>query len=147
MTRRANGHAAKPAQKARLLREAALDALLLKAAAGTLSIPEGVQLAGLVAEERRLGALTRRRLAETTRALERHREAADVEIRRLEAELADAVGSPDVASDAPRAALSSPLAASGAFGGAREGPDAPGASEGRTAPPGPVCTEPQQPAA
>ncbi|MFJ9012296.1 hypothetical protein [Streptomyces canus] len=85
--RRANGHALKPAQKARLLREAAVDALLLKGAAGVLSIPEAVQLAELVAEERRLDALTRRRLTETTRALERHREAAGVEIRRLEAEL------------------------------------------------------------
>lgn len=98
MTRRANGHALKPNQKARLQREAAVDALLLKAAAGTLSIPEGLLLAELVAEERRLDAKTRQRLTDTTRALERHREAADAEIRRLEAVVEElSVGAGEVA--------------------------------------------------
>jgi hypothetical protein len=132
-----NGHALKPAQKARQVREAAVDALLLKAAAGDLSIPEGVLLAECWREERRLDALTRRRLTDTTRALERHREAAGGEIRRLEAELSSAAGSPDAAPDGPRAALSSPLAAPDGFGGDREGPASPGASESRTGDPGP----------
>ncbi|WP_020135097.1 hypothetical protein [Streptomyces sp. 351MFTsu5.1] len=88
MRRRPNGHALKPNQRARQQREAAVEALLLKAAAGTLSIPEGLLLAECWREERRLDAKTRQRLTDTTRALERHREAADGEIRRLEAELA-----------------------------------------------------------
>lgn len=129
-----------PTQKARQVREAAVDALLLKAASGALSIPEGLLLAECWREERRLDALTRRRLTDTTRALERHREAAGAEIRRLEgavAELSSAAGSPDTAPDGPRGALSSPLTASGVFGGDREGRASPGAPEGRTGDPGP----------
>lgn len=133
MTRRKPAvRAVSPNQRARQVREATVDALLLKAAAGALSIPEGLLLAELVAEGRRLDALTRRRLTDTTRALERHREAAGVEIRRLEAELSAATASPDVATDGPRAALGSPQSASGAFGGDREGRGAPETSEGRS---------------
>jgi hypothetical protein len=52
-------------------------------------------------------------------------------------ELLAAAALPDTAPDGPRAASSSPLAASGAFGGDREGRGAPGASQGRTGDPGP----------
>jgi hypothetical protein len=49
-----------------------------------LTIPEAAVLAEYVQTERRIAELTRQQLADTTRALQRHREAADAEIRRLE---------------------------------------------------------------
>jgi polyhydroxyalkanoate synthesis regulator phasin len=54
-----------------------------------LTIPEAAVLAEYWREEQRIGEKTRRRLTDTTRALERHRAAADAEIRRLEQQVAE----------------------------------------------------------
>lgn len=85
MTRRKpEVRAAKPNHIARAQRDAAIDALLQRALRGLLTIPEAAVLAEYWREERRLGEKTRRSLADTTRALEKHRAAADAEIRQLE---------------------------------------------------------------
>ncbi len=76
--------APKPNQHERAARQGAIDALLQRALRGTLTIPEAAVLADYVHTERRIATLTRQQLADTTRALQRHREAADAEIRRLE---------------------------------------------------------------
>jgi hypothetical protein len=84
--------APKPNQHERRQRETAIDALLKRALRGTLTIPEAAVLAEYWREERRVGDKTRQSLADTTRALQRHREAADTEIRRLEAQIAELTG-------------------------------------------------------
>lgn len=89
MTRRPNGHALKPNERERLQRQAVIDALLLRALSGELTIPEAATLAEAWRAERAIEEKTRRRLADTTRALARHRAAADTEIRRLEEEIAE----------------------------------------------------------
>jgi hypothetical protein len=73
-----------PNQHERAARQGAIDALLQRALRGTLTIPEAAVLADYVQTERRISELTRQQLTDTTRALQRHREAADAEIRRLE---------------------------------------------------------------
>jgi len=73
-----------PGVQERLQREAAIDALVKRGLRGVLTIPEAAVLADYVRADRRVAEKTRKRLTETTRALERHREAADTEIRRLE---------------------------------------------------------------
>ena len=76
--------AAKPNQQERAQRRAVIDTLLGRALRGVLTIPEAALLADYVRAEQRLADTTRRALADTTRALQRHREAADAAV--LEAE-------------------------------------------------------------
>lgn len=76
--------APKPNQHERATRQAVIDNLLGRALRGVLTIPEAALLAEYWAAERRVEEKTRRSLADTTRALERHRAAADTEIQRLE---------------------------------------------------------------
>lgn len=76
--------APKPNQHDRATRQATIDVLLGRALRGALTIPEAALLAEYVRAERQVADKTRRSLADTTRALERHRAAADAEIRRLE---------------------------------------------------------------
>ena len=89
MTRRPNGHAVKPNERERLQRQTLIDALLLRALSGELTIPEAATLAEAWRAERVVEEKTRRRLSDTTRALTRHRAAADAEIRRLEDRIAE----------------------------------------------------------
>ena len=84
--------APKPNQHERAHRKVAIDALLQRALRGMLTIPEAALLAEYVRAEQRLADKTRRSLADTTRALQRHREAADTEIRRLEERIAELNG-------------------------------------------------------
>lgn len=85
MTTHPSTRAPKPNQHARAGRQTAIDALLRRALRGELTIPEAAVLADYVQTERRIAELTRQQLGDTTRALQRHREAAGEEIRRLEA--------------------------------------------------------------
>lgn len=87
--RRPNGHALKPNERERLQRQALIDSLLDRALRGLLTIPEAAVLAEAWRAERRVEEKTRRSLTDTTRALQRHREAADSEIRRLEERVAE----------------------------------------------------------
>jgi hypothetical protein len=80
--------APKPNQYERAQRQAAIDALLQRALRGVLTIPEAAVLADYWRAERKIADKTRQRLADTTRALQRHREAADAEIRQLEDRIA-----------------------------------------------------------
>ncbi|MDH6448232.1 polyhydroxyalkanoate synthesis regulator phasin [Streptomyces sp. SAI-119] len=89
MTRRPNGHAVKPNERERQQRQTLIDALLLRALAGQLTIPEAATLAEAWRAEQAIEEKTRRRLGDTTRALTRHRAAADAEIRRLEDHIAE----------------------------------------------------------
>ena len=85
MTRRKPAvRALHPGVQERLQREAAIDALVKRGLLGVLTIPEAAVLADYVRADRRVADKTRKRLTETTQALQRHREAADAEIRRLE---------------------------------------------------------------
>ncbi|KUF19575.1 hypothetical protein [Streptomyces silvensis] len=61
-------------------RRAVVDVLLARAQRGALSTAEGALLAEHVREEQRLADATRRAMAGTTQALDRHREAADAAI-------------------------------------------------------------------
>ena len=79
--------APKPNQHERAARQATIDVLLQHALRGVLTIPEAAVLADYVRAERQNADKTRRSLAQTTDALQRHREAADTEIRRLEARI------------------------------------------------------------
>lgn len=81
---RPSTRAPKPNQHARAGRQTAIDALIRRALRGELTIPEAAVLADYVRAERQAADITRRSLADTTRALQRHREAADEEIQRLE---------------------------------------------------------------
>ncbi|MCX5253583.1 hypothetical protein OOK27_05270 [Streptomyces canus] len=90
MTRRKPAvRALHPGVQERLQREAAIDALVKRGLRGVLTIPEAAVLADYVRADRRVGEKTRKRLTETTRALERHRAAADTEIRQLEDRIAE----------------------------------------------------------
>ncbi|MET9909732.1 hypothetical protein ABZZ74_23505 [Streptomyces sp. NPDC006476] len=95
--RRPNGHALKPNQRERALRDATIDNLLQRALRGVLTIPEAAVLAEYWREDQRLGELTRRRLGDTTRALERHRAAAAEAIQELEARIAELTGQQEAA--------------------------------------------------
>lgn len=77
--------APKPTQHDRAARQTAINALLQRALRGTLTIPEAAVLADYWRAEQQVADKTRRSLGDTTRALQRHREAADMEIQRLEA--------------------------------------------------------------
>ena len=81
--------AVKPNERERIQRQALIDALLLRALSGQLTIPEAATLADAWRAERAVEEKTRRRLGDTTRALTRHRAAADTEIRRLEDRIAE----------------------------------------------------------
>lgn len=88
MTRTAPAtRAPKPNQHERNQRQATIDNLLGRALRGVLTIPEAAVLADYWRAEQRLADKTRRSLGDTTRALDRHREAADTEIQRLEARI------------------------------------------------------------
>ncbi|MDH6610262.1 hypothetical protein M2164_005897 [Streptomyces sp. SAI-208] len=88
MTRRKPAvRALHPSVQERLQREAAIDALLQRALRGLLTIPEAAVLAEYMRAERRTADKTRKRLTETTQALQRHREAADATIQQLEARI------------------------------------------------------------
>ena len=90
--RRPNGRALKPNERERLQRQALIDTLLQRALRGLLTIPEAAVLAEAWRTEQRVEEKTRRQLADTTRALERHREAADTEIQQLESRIAELTG-------------------------------------------------------
>lgn len=81
---RRSPRAPKPGQHERAQRQSTIDVLLTRALRGVLTIPEAAVLADYVRDDRKAADATRQSLADTTRALERHREAADAEIRRLE---------------------------------------------------------------
>ncbi|WP_406418349.1 hypothetical protein [Streptomyces sp. NBC_01614] len=81
--------APKPNQQERVQRQLVIDNLIGRALRGVLTIPEAAVLAEYWQAERRVEEKTRRRLTDTTRALQRHREAADAEIQRLEALVAE----------------------------------------------------------
>lgn len=76
--------APKPNQHERATRHAVIDNLIQRALRGVLTIPEAAVLAEYWSTERQVSDKTRRSLGDTTRALERHRAAADTEIQRLE---------------------------------------------------------------
>lgn len=76
--------ALKPNQQERAQRRTTIDTLLARALRGALTIPEAALLADYVRAEQRQADKTRESLAHTTRALQRHREAAATAI--LEAE-------------------------------------------------------------
>ena len=76
--------APKPNQHDRATRQTVIDNLIGRALRGALTIPEAAVLADYWRVEQQLAEKTRRSLGATTRALERHRAAADAEIRRLE---------------------------------------------------------------
>lgn len=122
--------APKPNHLERAQRQAVIDTLLQRALRGLLTIPEAAVLAEAWQAERRVEEKTRRRLTDTTRALARHREAADTEILRLEEQLAEQAGE-----TAPED-LGGLRSASDGPGGAREGRDAQAAAESRTGDPG-----------
>ncbi|MET7975793.1 hypothetical protein ABZW44_22660 [Streptomyces mirabilis] len=84
--------APKPNEHERAQRQAAVEILLRRALHGVISIPEAAVLADYWRAERELADKTRRSLGETTRALQRNREAADAEIQRLEARVAELEG-------------------------------------------------------
>lgn len=86
---RRSPRAPKPNQRDRVQREATIEALLQRALCGFLTIPEAAVLADYWRTEQKLAAKTRHRLTDATRALERNRAAADAEIRRLEARIAE----------------------------------------------------------
>lgn len=81
--------APKPNQHERANRQGTIDVLLGRALRGVITIPEAALLAEYVRAERQNADKTRRSLADTTRALERHRTAADAEIQQLEQRIAE----------------------------------------------------------
>lgn len=89
MTHPQRVRAPKPNQHERAQRQLVVDNLIGRALRGVLTIPEAALLAEYVQAERRAADKTRQSLGDTTRALERHRAAADAEIRRLEAHIAE----------------------------------------------------------
>lgn len=92
MTTHPRTRAPKPNQHERAQRQTVIDNLIGRALRGALTIPEAAVLAEYWRAEQRIGEKTRRRLTDTTRALTRHREAADAEIRRLEERVAELTG-------------------------------------------------------
>ncbi|GLP64271.1 hypothetical protein TUSST3_08910 [Streptomyces sp. TUS-ST3] len=90
MTRRKPAvRALHPSVQERLNREAAIDALIQRALRGVITIPEAAVLAEYVRADRRAADKTRKRLTETTQALQRHREAAAAAIQQLEDHIAE----------------------------------------------------------
>lgn len=79
--------APKPNQHDRDNRHAVIDNLIQRALRGVLTIPEAAVLAEYWREEKRVAEKTRRSLGDTTRALTKHRAAADATIRQLEARI------------------------------------------------------------
>lgn len=122
--------APKPNQHERSQRQTVIDNLLGRALRGALTIPEAALLADYVRAERLVADKTRRSLGDTTRALQRHREAADAEVQRLEARveelLAGGSGSPREASAGRQEGVGGAVAALEAVNRA---PDARGAAE------------------
>ncbi|TVZ96489.1 hypothetical protein [Streptomyces sp. BK340] len=85
MTRpRPTTRAPKPNQQERAQRELVIDNLIGRALRGHLTIPEAALLADYIRADRRNAQQTRQSLTDTTRALERHREAARTAIREAE---------------------------------------------------------------
>lgn len=84
--------APKPNQHERAQRQAIIDTLLARALRGALTVPEAAVLAEYWRAEQRLADKTRISLGDTTRALASHRAAADAEIQRLEARIAELTG-------------------------------------------------------
>ncbi|MEU0675099.1 hypothetical protein ABZ330_19830 [Streptomyces sp. NPDC006172] len=84
MSPRTAQRAPKGRDRDRADRRAVVDVLLARAQRGVLSPAEGALLAQHVREEQRVADENRRAMAGTTRALAKHREAADAEIRQLE---------------------------------------------------------------
>ncbi|WP_328678428.1 hypothetical protein [Streptomyces sp. NBC_00343] len=82
--------APRPSHHDRRDRRAALDVLLGRMLRGVLTEAEAALLAEYVRTEQRLGDATRKSLGETTRALAKHREAADAAIRETEQRAVDA---------------------------------------------------------
>ena len=131
MTRRKpDVRALKPNGRERVQRQALIDTLLDRALRGLLTIPEAALLAEAWRAERRVEEKTRRSLADTTRALSRHREAADAEIRRLEGL------QPDTAVVGPQTPLYGRHSASEAADGARDVREAARAPQGDSEPHG-----------
>ena len=89
MNRKPADRAPKPNQHERSQRQATIDHLIGRALRGVLTIPEAAVLADYWRAERQNADKTRQSLGATTRALESHRAAADAEIRRLEAHIAE----------------------------------------------------------
>lgn len=81
--------APKPNQHERAQRRATIETLLGRALRGVLTIPEAAVLADYMRAEWRVADKTRVSLGDTTRALASHRAAADAEIQRLEARIAE----------------------------------------------------------
>jgi cell division protein FtsB len=122
--------APKPNEHERAQRQAAVEILLRRGLHGVLSVPEAAVLADYWRAERELADKTRRSLGETTRALQRNREAADAEIQRLEARVAELEAARGA--EAPQETADGPQDASGAANGARDVRGAPKAADGRS---------------
>ncbi|MGW4825017.1 hypothetical protein ACWEP4_40445, partial [Streptomyces sp. NPDC004227] len=82
-------------QRERIQREETIDNLLGRALQGKLTIPEAAVLAEYWRDDRRKNAKTRKRLTDITRALQRHREAADAVIQGLEEQVAELLAERD----------------------------------------------------
>jgi hypothetical protein len=128
--------APKPNQHDRATRQTVIDNLLGRALRGAITVPEAALLADYVRAERLVADKTRRSLADTTRALQRHREAADAEVQRLEARVEELLAG---GNGAPREAVDGPQGALEAVGGARDVRGAARAAEGRSGDPGGVA--------
>jgi len=126
--------APKPNEHERAQRQATIEILLRRALHGVLSVPEAAVLADYWRAERELADKTRRSLGETTRALQRNREAADAEIRRLEARVAELEA--DRGTEAPREATDGPQGVQEAANGARDVRGAARAADGLSGPRG-----------
>jgi multidrug efflux pump subunit AcrA (membrane-fusion protein) len=98
--------AAKPNQRERAQRELVIDNLIGRALRGHLTIPEAALLADYVRADRRNAQQTRQSLADTTRALERHREAARTAIREAEQRAEQAEQEADATASAAGLAVS-----------------------------------------
>lgn len=122
--------APKPNEHERAQRQAAVEILLRRGLHGVLSVPEAAVLADYWRAEQELADKTRRSLGETTRALQRNRLAADAEIQRLEARVAEleAAAGAEAALEAADGPRSAPEPASGG----RDVRDALGAAQGRS---------------
>ena len=99
----------RPNQHERQQRRAAIEHLLARALRGALTVPEAAVLADYWRAEQRAADATRKSLTDTTRALTKHREAADAAIRELEqrAERAEAELMARVEADSADAAAGS----------------------------------------
>lgn len=125
--------APKPNQHERTQRQLVIDNLIGRALRGVLTIPEAAVLADYVRAERQLSDKTRRSLAHTTRALQRHREAADAEIRRLEERVAELTGASEVGNAPPSEPAGARLTASQPANGTRDARPPERPADGRTA--------------